>query len=44
MNHYETNLDDKTEITFKGEFELPFLLNNLLSANGGRAWWVILNV
>ena len=27
------NEDDKTEITFKGEFELPFLLNNLLSAN-----------
>ena len=25
------NEDDKTEITFKGEFELPFLLNNLLS-------------
>ena len=27
------NEDDKTEVTFKGEFELPFLLNNLLSAN-----------
>ena len=27
------NEDDKTEITFTGEFELPFLLNNLLSAN-----------
>ena len=27
------NEDDKTEITFKGEFELPFLLNNLLSAS-----------
>ena len=27
------NEDDKTEISFKGEFELPFLLNNLLSAN-----------
>ena len=27
------NEDDKTEITFKGEFELPFLLNNLLPAN-----------
>lgn len=27
------NEDDKTKITFKGEFELPFLLNNLLSAN-----------
>jgi len=24
------NEDHKTEITFKGEFELPFLLNNLL--------------
>ena len=27
------NEDDKTEITLTGEFELPFLLNNLLSAN-----------
>ena len=27
------NEDHKTEITFKGEFELPFLLNNLLPAN-----------
>ena len=27
------NEDDKTEITLTGEFELPLLLNNLLSAN-----------
>ena len=27
------NEDDKTEITLTGEFELPFLLNNLLSAS-----------